>query len=101
MARINEATDHRNKIFHGQLTSHLLSREELIGFVTNIRAWCHLLATGAVAEVGYDGMERDSFRKSDVSNLSVRYKLQLKSFQDYSALIRAHMERQRRVENNE
>jgi hypothetical protein len=92
-ARILEAIDHRHKIFHGQLTTQALTREDLIGLATDIRAWCRALASGAMAEVGYDGFARDSFRKSTVATLSQRLRLVLKDTTDYAAFIKAHMER--------
>src|SRR6267143_1430656 len=63
--RLNEAIDHRNKIFHGQLTSKSLTREELLNYVSDIRCWCKALADAALVEIGYDGFTRDSFRKSE------------------------------------
>jgi hypothetical protein len=33
---MSEAIDHRYKIFHGQLTSHNLSRHDLLACVTDI-----------------------------------------------------------------
>lgn len=92
-ARVGEAIDHRNKIFHGQLTSRALSRQDLKDFVGDIRRWCTSLATGAMAEVGYDGFGRNSFRKSARPDLSRAYRVQFASVADYEAFIREHMER--------
>ena len=91
--RLNEAIDHRNKLFHGQLTPKWLSREDLLEFVADIRSWCEALATGANAKVGYDGFARDSFRKSALADLSDRLKLQLANVQDYASFIHTHMQR--------
>jgi hypothetical protein len=90
---VDEATDHRNKIFHGQLTTYLLSREELIDFVEDLRSWCEALAKGASAEFGYDGFGRNSLHKSALPNLSSRYRVQMNSIADYTAFIRANMAR--------
>lgn len=92
-SRIDEAIDHRNKLFHGQLTSHWLSREDLLGYVADIRSWCSALAIGCRAEIGYDGFERDSFRKSSIDNLSARLRLQFAHTEDYEAFIARHMQR--------
>ena len=67
--RLDEAIDYRNKIFHGQLTSIYLGREDLLGFVADIRAWCEVLALGADVEFGYDGFARNSFQKSRIAQL--------------------------------
>jgi hypothetical protein len=61
---LKEATRHRNKIFHGQLTLRDLGVRELRNLHSNIRCWCDLLASGAEEFVGYDGFLRDSFRKN-------------------------------------
>lgn len=92
-ARIDEAIDHRNKLFHGQLTSAWLSRDDLLQYVTDIRTWCSALAIGSRTELGYDGFERDSFRKSSIDNLSARLKLQFLHIGDYEDFISAHMQR--------
>lgn len=91
--RLEEAIDHRNKIFHGQLTSKSLSRDDLIVFVRDAREWCSRLAAGAVAEIGYDGLGRNSFQKSNLPDLWRTYKTDLKSIADYDSFIRANMER--------
>jgi hypothetical protein len=63
-ARLDECTEYRGKIFHGQLTDRYLTREELVALVVDIREWCDRLATGAGDEFGYDGFRRGSFTKS-------------------------------------
>ena len=90
--RLIEATDHRNKIFHGQHTSRYLTREDLLDYVTDIRTWCKALAQSALAEIHYDGFARNSFQKSQVSNLSQRFKVQFKGVRCYERFIRQHME---------
>jgi hypothetical protein len=94
--RLKEAIDHRNKILHGQLTSKALSRDDLVGFVHDIREWCSRLASGAFSEVGYDGLGRNSFRKSNLPDLCRRYRIELKSIADYDLFIRTNMERRHR-----
>lgn len=54
----------RNKLFHGQLTSYNLTREELISKTEKIRNWCYKLSIAMLKEIGYDGFERNSFHKS-------------------------------------
>lgn len=92
--RLDEAIDNRNKIFHGQLTSKELTREELFEYVSHIRYWCKALADAAFTEIGYDGFARDSFRKSERVKLWERYKVQLVDVNAYSQFIQQHMQRQ-------
>ena len=91
--RLDEAIDHRNKIFHGQLTARALSRQVLFDLTTDIRTWCTILGDMANTEVGYDGFGRNSFQKSAIADLWRRFKVQFASVADYRAFIRAHMER--------
>jgi len=63
---LSEATDVRNKIFQGQLTGKQLTRNDLFQYVRAVRRWCELLAISADREIGYDGFERNSFRKGRV-----------------------------------
>lgn len=94
-ALLTTATQHRNKIFHGQLTAHGLTRAELVAFVKEIRAWCTALGAGALAEVQYDGCGRNSFRKArNPSALVERYKMSLKDLAEYKQFIKSQLERQ-------
>lgn len=93
-ARLDEATRHRNKIFHGQLTAQGLGRHELVAFVNDIRAWCDALGSGARAEVGYDGCGRNSFRKArNAAALCASYKTQLADVAAYRQFIQKRMQR--------
>jgi hypothetical protein len=80
-AALDEATDHRNKIFHGQLTTKYLSREDLIAYIAQIRCWCTALAAGAQEEVGYDGFgqpsNRDSFRKATHADVGAKLAIKM------------------------
>ena len=91
--RLCDAERHRNKIFHGQLTAEYLSRQELIGYVCDIRSWCKALACGCMAEFHYDGFGRNSFQKSQILNLCSRFKIQMVGLPDYEDFIRKHLER--------
>lgn len=97
--RLDEAVNHRNKIFHGQLTSQSLSREMLLEYVADIRSWCSALAVGALDELGYDGFARESFRKSERKGLWERCKVQLPDVPSYDQFIQDHMERQPKGKN--
>jgi hypothetical protein len=93
-AVLDEAIEFRNKIFHGQLTTKYLSREDLIAYVAQIRCWCRALAAGSQLEIGYDGFERNSFRKSD-SPLTDLLVAKVSSIQDYDLLL-TEMEKHRK-----
>jgi hypothetical protein len=93
--RLREAGNHRNKIFHGQLTAEYLSRQELLGYICDIRRWCAALSNAALAEFDYDGFGRNSFRKSKTPNLWERFKVQIVSVADYEKFISEKMERRR------
>lgn len=93
-ARLDEAKQYRNKIFHGQLTGKELTRSAFEAFVKDIRRWCNALGAGAQAEVGYDGCGRDSFQKAhDAAALCARYKTPLANIAAYRDFIKKHMER--------
>ena len=92
-ARFVEFARHRNKIFHGQLTVVGVRRNQLLQNVHDIQLWCESLGRGGVQELGYDGFDRNSFRKSTIGDLSSRLRIQIGSHQDYVTFLRAHMER--------
>jgi len=89
---LDEAIRHRNKIFHGQLTTKHLSRGDLIAYIANIRCWCQALAEGAQMELGYDGFGRNSFRKSVDPSLAGRLITKMYSVEDYKTFL-AEMEK--------
>jgi len=91
--RIKKAIDYRNKIFHGQLTGECLAREELLEVVVDIRSWCELVARGADDEIGYDGFARNSFQKIGGRELSARFKIQIRDFNEYRQFIAEYMQR--------
>ncbi|WP_186085606.1 hypothetical protein [Burkholderia gladioli] len=89
---LDDARDVRNKIFHGQLTERCLQREGLAELSDSIRRWCFDLATGASAEVGYDGFERPSFRKGP-AKIADGFQIQIQTPEEYRAFIRRHVNR--------
>ncbi len=91
--RLREATDHRDKIFHGQLTSRNLTRDELLAYVGDIRTWCKALAGSALAEFGYDGFAWNSFRKSTSPQLANRLKIQIENIAEYEDFVCQYMQR--------
>ena len=95
-SRLDEAGRYRNKIFHGQLTSEYLSRQELVGYICDIRSWCKALADSSAKDFHYDGFGRNSFQKSPISNLHDGFKIQMTGLDDYRKFVRDHMERPQR-----
>lgn len=55
----------RNKVFHGQLTDQSLCGVSLRAHVCNVRGWCQAVADAGIQAVGYDGFQRNSFRKGE------------------------------------
>lgn len=88
--QLNKAKEHRNKIFHGQLTGENLTRCYLLGIVEQIKKWCQLLSAGAMENFGYDGFARDSFQKS---TKQIKLKVNLKNVGDYQEFIKTNMTR--------
>lgn len=89
---LDEAIEARNKIFHGQLTNRRLSRADLLAYVATVRRWCELLATGAASEIGYDGFERNSFRKG-LLGCAAQYKAHLADLGAYEQFLKDHVAR--------
>jgi hypothetical protein len=89
------AAQYRNKIFHGQLTPESLSRDALLRTIHSIRNWCQRLALSAEREIGYDGFQRDSFRKSAIPHFANRLRIQLTDLDSYRRFIRQYLERPR------
>lgn len=89
---LNKAKDHRNKIFHGQLTGEHLTRCYLLGVVEQIKQWCQLLSAGAMENFGYDGFGRDSFQKS---TKKIQLRADLQNVGEYKQFIATHMIKKR------
>lgn len=93
LGRIKKSIEHRNKIFHGQLTNQNLSRDDLLKYVDDISDWCRILANAADDEFGYNGFDRNSFQKSSRKNISDTFLVTFHSVEDYEAFIRKNMQR--------
>ena len=89
---LDEAIEARNKIFHGQLTNQRLSRSDLFNYVAAVRRWCELLASSAARDIGYDGFERNSFRKGAIG-FAMQYKKQLNDLGAYAQFLKDHVAR--------
>lgn len=94
LERIIQAIDYRNKIFHGQLTTKSLKRNDLLAYVQDIREWCSTLAVSAKLEFDYDGFARNSFQKSSLPEVWKRFRVQIATLDAYTEFIRQHMARQ-------
>ena len=83
---VKESIKIRNKVFHGQLTNKKLTTKNLLDFTNNLSTWCMLLSNGAKEELGYDGFERNSLRRSNL-DLYSRYLINMNSLEDYRKFI--------------
>lgn len=92
-ARFCTFASFRNKIFHGQITGKGLTSGQLRISVNDIKLWCQLLADSALRDLGYDGFGRDSFRKSPISNLGNRLRVEIRSIDQYANFITKYMKR--------
>lgn len=90
---ILESIEHRNKIFHGQLTDQSLSRGKLFAYVDGIGEWCRSLSESAEREIGYNGFARGSFQKSSRNELSKTFKISFSTIKDYNQFIAENMEK--------
>ncbi len=86
-ARLTEATLHRNKLFHGQLTDSSLGTEQLLSMAHDIRTWRERLSDGAQERFGYDGFSGSSFRKRGVDEITGSVDAKITSLADYKAFL--------------
>lgn len=91
---IESAIEVRNKVFHGQLTDQSLSQPDLIAHVGNVRVWCQAVADAGAEAVGYDGFQRNSFRKGR-ADVALNFKRTLPSVAEYRRFLRDWVERRR------
>ncbi len=89
---IDESIAHRNKIFHGQLTTKNLTREDLFAYVDEIQQWCQLLSEAAEREIGYNGFARNSFQKSSRGDISKTLRVTFNSIQDYKKFLKEQVQ---------
>jgi len=81
-----QATDYRNKIFHGQLTPNKLKTADLLYIVKAIRDWCRLLGDSTEHYFGYSGFT-SSFRKASESAFCPATKIHFQSFKSVSVFL--------------
>lgn len=79
-------TNDRNKIFHGQLTDKNLTRNDLIERVELMKKWCKTIATNYNKEIGFDGFERNAYRKSE-NALTLKNENEFESLVNYKAFL--------------
>ncbi len=92
---ISNATEDRNKIFHGQLTRKGLSTKDLVQAIENIKKWCSLLAESANNEFGYDGFGRISTRVSE-KDIYPKYLIKIDSMEEYREFIKRFMSNEKK-----
>ncbi|WP_311272276.1 MULTISPECIES: hypothetical protein [unclassified Rhizobium] len=86
--RMIEATEYRNKLFHGQLTGGSLTTSYLLSLEDDIRAWCYSLSDRSHERFGYDGFAGStSFMKTGRSELSLLVSQKIPSVEDYAAFL--------------
>lgn len=79
---IDNAIKVRNKVFHGQLTDQSLGQLDLLTHVGHVRAWCQAIANAGTQAVGYDGFQRNSFRKGR-AEVAQTYKRTIPNVEEY------------------
>lgn len=80
---------YRNKILHGQVTGQKLDADKLKQEVTLIKDIVELIAEKMSEEIGYDGLERNSFRKSEIE--TDRFKTNINNRNDLENFIQVVM----------
>lgn len=90
--KVDEAIEVRNKIFHGQLTDRYMSRADLINLTDNLSNWCKRLSESAKVEIGYDGFEWNSLKKSKL-DLHSKFLVKIDSLKTYEEFVAQKMAR--------
>lgn len=81
----------RNKILHGQPTGKNLSTNDLKKEIDVIQKWCLNVAESMMTEIGYDGLEWNSFRKNIDKNLASTYKISISDIKELDTFIETNM----------
>jgi hypothetical protein len=81
----------RNKIFHGQPTGESLSADDLKTEIEILQNWCLRLAESMMAEIYYDGLGWNSFRKNADQDLASNYKTSISGIKELDTFIETNM----------
>ncbi|MEW6649413.1 MAG: hypothetical protein AB1453_04395 [Chloroflexota bacterium] len=81
----------RNKILHGQPTGKNLSANDLKKEIGAIQKWCQSVAESMMTEIGFDGLEWNSFRKNCNKNLAATYKVNISDLNMLNVFIETNM----------
>lgn len=81
----------RNKILHGQPTGRHLSANDLKKEIDVIQNWCLNVAESMIAEIGFDGLEWNSFRKYYEKDLASTYKVSISDVKELGTFIETSM----------
>lgn len=81
----------RNKILHGQPTGKNLSATDLQKEIDVMQKWCKCVAESMMIEVGFDGLEWNSFKKNRSKDLAFTYKATITDVNMLDAFIIANM----------
>jgi len=85
LALFIQFTNDRNKIFHGQITSLGLSREDLLFNVDKIKCWCKILGEKMLQEIGFSGFGASYFKSQ--LDLNLRNLEKLDTISKYEAFL--------------
>lgn len=83
----------RNKILHGQPTGKNLSASDLTGEIEVMRKWCQVVSESMLTEIGFDGLEWNSFRKNHDKDLVSTYRVKISDLNTLDTFIKTNMKR--------
>ncbi len=83
----------RNKILHGQPTGKNLSAADLKKEIDVIKRWCEVVSNAMMTEIGFDGLEWNSFRKNHDKDLASTYKTKISDLDMLDTFMEMNMNR--------
>lgn len=83
----------RNKILHGQPTGKNLSASDLKSEIEVMQKWCQAVSESMMKEIGFDGLEWNSFRKNHDKDLVSTYRVKISDLNALDTLIKTNMKR--------
>ncbi len=83
----------RNKILHGQPTGKNLSASDLKSEIEVMQKWCQTVSESMVKEIGFDGLEWNSFRKNRDKDLVTTYRVKISDLNALDNFIKTNMKR--------
>ncbi len=83
----------RNKILHGQPTGKNLSASDLKSEIEVMQKWCQAVSESMMKEIGFDGLEWNSFRKNHDKDLVSTYRVKISDLNALDTFIKTNMKR--------